>query len=82
MSERLKRLVESHFSGSIGDSNEGISDVVAKDADKDAHEDVHVAWYKSLGLQLLHIPILMLTVWLPFVVLMTMWFFIVKAVWK
>jgi hypothetical protein len=71
LNSRLKQRVESHFSVSIDDTNEGKWDVVGT-----------MPWYKRIGLELLQIPILVLVVMLPFSVLMTIWFVIVKLLWK
>ncbi|TAE24098.1 MAG: hypothetical protein EAZ92_13655 [Candidatus Kapaibacterium sp.] len=71
LNERLKKRVESRFAAKIDDSNEGMWDVTGK-----------IPWYKSLALQLLQIPLLVLAVMLPFAVLITIWFAVVKFFWK
>ena len=71
VSARLKKRVESRFAVSIDDSNEGMWNISGK-----------TPWYKSLALQLLQIPLLVLAVMLPFSVLITIWFLAVKFFWK
>ncbi len=75
LSERLKMGIESYFSVTIEDSNDDAWSIIDR-------EGKRVAWYKSLGLQTLRIPFLLAIVFLPFAVLMAIWFAVVKFFWK
>jgi hypothetical protein len=74
LSKRLRNRVEERFGVEINDLDEGKWDVVS-----DAEEPV--AWYKALFIEFLQIPILVLAVFMPFAVLMTIWFVLAKRLW-